>query len=71
VREGSGAFGFDAEAGTFGDLRKAGVMDPVKVTRHALQNAVSVSSLLLTTDVMVTEIPEEEPPKPAQDEMGM
>jgi chaperonin GroEL len=71
VREGSGAFGFDAEQGTFGDLKKAGIMDPVKVTRHALQNAASVSGLLLTTDAMVTEIPEEEPPKPPQDEMGM
>jgi chaperonin GroEL len=71
VREGTGCFGFDAEAGSFGDLKKAGIMDPVKVTRHALQNAASVSSLLLTTDAMVTEIPEEEPPKPAQDEMGM
>ncbi len=71
VREGSGAFGFDAEQGTFGDLKKSGIMDPVKVTRHALQNAASVSALLLTTDAMVTEIPEEEPPKPAQDEMGM
>ncbi len=71
VREGTGAFGFDAEAGEFTDLRKAGIVDPVKVTRHALQNAASVSALLLTTDAMVTEIPEEEPPKPAQDEMGM
>ncbi|HYF00043.1 MAG TPA: chaperonin GroEL, partial [Planctomycetota bacterium] len=65
VRAGSGAFGFDAEAGEFGDLRKAGILDPVKVTRHALQNAASVAALLLTTDAAVTEIPEEEKPAAA------
>jgi chaperonin GroEL len=58
VREGSGAFGFNAETGEFGDLRKAGVLDPVKVTRHALQNAASVAGLLLTTEAMVTDVPE-------------
>jgi chaperonin GroEL len=64
VREGSGAFGFDAEAGEFADLRKRGILDPVKVTRHALQNAASVAALLLTTEAMISDIPEEEP-KPA------
>jgi chaperonin GroEL len=61
VREGSGAFGFDAEAGEFADLKKRGILDPVKVTRHALQNAASVAALLLTTEAMISDIPEEEP----------
>jgi chaperonin GroEL len=60
VLQGKDAFGFNAESGTFGDLRKAGVLDPVKVTRHALQNAASVASLLLTTEVMIADLPEDE-----------
>jgi chaperonin GroEL len=59
VRAGSGWFGYDAEANEFGDLKKAGIFDPVKVTRHALQNAASVSALLLTAEAMITDIPEE------------
>jgi chaperonin GroEL len=70
VRAGSGAFGFDAERLEFRDLKEAGIMDPVKVTRHALQNAASVSSLLLTTEAMVAELPEEEE-KPAAAEAGI
>ncbi len=62
VRSKSGAYGFDAEAGEFRDLKEAGIMDPVKVTRHALQNAVSVSSLLLTAEALVAELPEEKDP---------
>jgi chaperonin GroEL len=62
VLKGSGAFGYNAESGKFEDLRKAGVLDPVKVTRHALQNAASVAALLLTTDAAVSEIPEENDP---------
>jgi chaperonin GroEL len=58
VLAGKDAFGFDAEAGVFTDLKKAGVLDPVKVTRHALQNAASVSALLLTTEAMISDIPE-------------
>ena len=60
VRAGSGAFGFDAEKGEYGDLKAAGILDPVKATRYALINAASVSRLLLTTDALVTEIVEEE-----------
>ncbi len=70
VRAGSGAFGFDAERLEFRDLKEGGIMDPVKVTRHALQNAASVSALLLTTEAMVAELPEEEE-KPAAAEAGM
>jgi chaperonin GroEL len=51
-------FGYNAEKNEYGDLQKHGVVDPVKVTRCALQNAASVAGCLLTTDVLVTDIPE-------------
>jgi chaperonin GroEL len=57
VKEGKGAYGFDAEAGQYGDMLKAGVIDPTKVARFALQNAASVASLMLTTEAMVAEKP--------------
>ncbi len=53
-------FGFDAETGEYGDLTKQGVIDPAKVTRLALQNAASIAALMLTTEALVCEIPEEE-----------
>ena len=53
-------FGFNAETETFGDLVEAGVIDPTKVTRCALQNAASIASLMLTTEALVCEIPEKE-----------
>ena len=52
------------------DLIKAGVVDPAKVTRSALQNAASIAGLLLTTEAMVSEIPEEKPAAPAGPPMG-
>jgi chaperonin GroEL len=52
--------GFDVETGTYVDMLKAGIIDPTKVTRSALQNAASIAGLLLTTECMVTEIPEKE-----------
>jgi chaperonin GroEL len=58
VMEGKGAFGFNAETGTYEDLIEAGIIDPTKVTRFALQNAASVAGLLLTTEAMVAEKPE-------------
>ncbi|WNG46531.1 chaperonin GroEL [Archangium minus] len=57
VREGQGAFGYNARTDVFEDLEKAGVIDPTKVERTALQNAASVASLLLTTEAMVAERP--------------
>ena len=60
VKEGSGSFGFNAATGEFEDLLKAGVIDPTKVTRFALQNASSVASLMLTTEAMIAEKPKEE-----------
>jgi len=60
VAEGKGAFGYNADTDTYEDLVAAGVIDPAKVTRIALQNAVSIAGLLLTTDCLVTEKPKKE-----------
>ncbi|HEY7889937.1 MAG TPA: chaperonin GroEL [Steroidobacteraceae bacterium] len=60
VRDGKGTFGYNAATGEFGDLIEQGILDPTKVTRLALQNAASVSGLLLTTEVMVAEAPKDE-----------
>jgi chaperonin GroEL len=57
IVEGEGAFGFNAQTEVFEDLEKAGVIDPTKVERTALQNAASVASLLLTTEAAVAERP--------------
>jgi chaperonin GroEL len=57
-------FGFDAQAETYGDLVEAGVIDPTKVTRTALQNAASIASLMLTTEALISEIPEKEEKHP-------
>src|SRR5438309_1539815 len=59
VREGQGAFGFNAATGQYEDLLQAGVIDPTKVSRYALQNSASVASLMLTTEAMVAERPKE------------
>ncbi len=53
--------GFNAATGEYGDLIKAGVIDPVKVTRSALRNAASIASMILTTDTLVVEKVEDEP----------
>jgi chaperonin GroEL len=60
-----GAFGFNAETEKYEDLLKAGVIDPTKVVRYALQNAASVAALMLTTEVMIAEKPEEKKDMPA------
>jgi chaperonin GroEL len=71
VREGEGSFGFNAETGIYEDLMKAGIVDPTKVTRFALQNAASVAGLLMTTEAMVAEKPKKEkssaPAMPSED----
>jgi len=64
VREAKGAFGFNAQTEEYEDLIKAGIIDPTKVVRTALQNAASVAGLLLTTEAMVAEKPKEEKPAP-------
>ena len=65
VREGSGNFGYNAASGEYGDMMEMGILDPTKVTRSALQNAASVAGLMVTTEAMVAEHPEEEKPAPA------
>ncbi len=65
VEKGEGNKGFNALTGKFEDLIKAGVIDPVKVARSALQNAASVAMMVLTTETLVTDIPEETPPPAA------
>ena len=60
VREGKGTFGYNAATGEYGDMIEMGILDPTKVTRLALQNAASVSGLLLTTEVMIAESPKED-----------
>src|SRR3954453_9279631 len=62
VLAGKGNYGFNAANDTYGDMLELGILDPTKVTRTALQNAASVSSLLLTTEAMVAEAPKEEAP---------
>jgi len=59
VKEGQGAFGYNAANETYGDMLEMGIIDPTKVTRMALQNAVSVAGLLLTAECAITEVPEE------------
>jgi chaperonin GroEL len=59
VRSESGNIGFDAKAGDFVDMIEAGIIDPAKVVRTALQNAASIAGLLLTTEAMIADIPEE------------
>ena len=59
VVEGEGNYGYNAQTGEFGDLIEMGILDPTKVVRYALQNAASVASLLLTTEVMIAEAPKE------------
>ncbi|KKU27007.1 MAG: chaperonin GroEL, chaperonin GroEL [Microgenomates group bacterium GW2011_GWC1_46_16] len=67
----SASYGWNAETLEFGDMLAMGVLDPVKVTRHALQNAASVASMVLTTECLVTEIKEKEKASPAPDMGGM
>ena len=70
VKEGQGAFGFNAATGNYEDLLLAGVIDPAKVSRTALQNAASVASLMLTTEAMVAERPKDDEPKAPGGGMG-
>jgi len=70
VKEGQGSYGFNAATGTYEDLLAAGVIDPAKVSRTALQNAASVASLMLTTEAMVAERPKDDEPKAPAGGMG-
>ena len=65
VRDGGFGHGYNAATGEYGDLIAAGVIDPVKVTRSALQNASSIAALFLTTEAVVADKPEKAPAAPA------
>ncbi len=65
VREGKGDFGYNAHTDKFENLYESGVIDPTKVTRIALENAASIAGMLLTTECVIVDIPEPEPPMPA------
>ena len=70
VVQGKGSFGFNAATGEYGDMIEEGILDPTKVTRFALQNAASVSGLLLTTEAMVADAPQDDAGAPAMPDMG-
>lgn len=70
VAEGSGAFGYNAATGQFGDMLEFGILDPTKVTRTALQNAASIAGLMITTEAMVAEAPKKEEPAAPGGGMG-
>ena len=71
IKQGKGNFGFNAATGEYGDMIDLGILDPAKVTRTALQAAGSVAGLMITTEAMVTELPEEAPAAaPAMPDMG-
>ena len=71
VREGEGDFGYNARTDTFEDMRKAGVIDPAKVARVALENAASIAGLFLTTECLIVDKPEEKPAMPMGGAPGM
>jgi chaperonin GroEL len=72
VQSGEGNFGYNALTGEYGDLVQMGILDPCKVTRTALQNAASIAGLILTTDCMIAQIPEQSPAgRPGMGDMGM
>ena len=71
VEDAKGANGYDAASDTFVDMIKSGIVDPAKVTRLALQNSSSIAGLLLTTEAMITDVPEPEKPAPMPHDGGM
>ena len=71
VKELTGSMGYDAAEDVYVDMLKAGIIDPTKVERAALQDAASVAGLLVTTECLITDIPKEEPPMPAGGGGGM
>ncbi len=70
VANGEGNYGYNAATGEYGDMVEMGIVDPTKVTRYALQNAASVTGLLLTTEAMVTEAPQDDAPVAPMPDMG-
>jgi chaperonin GroEL len=70
VMEGEGSYGFNAANGEYGDMIAMGILDPAKVTRTALQAAGSVAGMMITTEAMVTDKPQDESAAPAMPDMG-
>ncbi|WP_066800491.1 chaperonin GroEL [Moraxella oblonga] len=70
VKSGTGNYGYNAATGEYGDMLEMGILDPAKVTRSALEHASSVAGLMLTTEVMITDIPKDEPAMPMGGGMG-
>ena len=70
VKSGTGSYGFNAATGDYGDMIEMGILDPAKVTRTALQAAGSVAGMMITTEAMVTDIPQDASPAPAKPDMG-
>lgn len=71
ILEGKGDFGYDAKSDKYVEMMKAGIIDPKKVTRVALENAASVSGMILTTECALTDIKEDTPPMPPMGGGGM
>jgi len=70
VKAGEGNFGYNAATGEYGDMLEMGILDPAKVTRSALEHAASVAGLMLTTECMITDLPEDKPAAPDMGGMG-
>lgn len=70
IKDGEGNFGYNAQTGEYGDLFEMGVLDPAKVTRTALQSAASVGGLMITTEAMIAEDPEEKAAGGGAPDMG-
>jgi chaperonin GroEL len=71
VKQGSGNFGYNAASGEYGDMIEMGILDPAKVTRSALQAAASIGGLMITTEAMVADLPEDKPAAGMPDMGGM
>jgi chaperonin GroEL len=71
IKEGKADFGYNANTDKYENLLKAGVIDPTKVARIALENAASIAGMFLTTEAVVAEIPKEEPSMPPMGGAGM
>ncbi|MES3040898.1 MAG: chaperonin GroEL [Pseudomonadota bacterium] len=70
VKEGTGNFGYNAASGEYGDMLAMGILDPTKVARSALEHAASVAALMLTTECMITDAPEDKGSSPSMPDMG-
>ncbi|MCY4125479.1 MAG: chaperonin GroEL, partial [Pseudomonas sp.] len=70
VKQGSGNYGYNAATGEYGDMIEMGILDPAKVTRSALQAAASIGGLMITTEAMVADLPEDKPAGGGMPDMG-